>query len=109
MSSSEAPARDRPACPARRPRPHPVLADLPPPGCLKASDGQRALHSFPLPPANRPNGQWLFWRQLNFFRFMPDHKAFAFTQRVFHLLLTDSDFQHLTAVGYGKLKYSVVL
>ena len=64
---------------------------------------------FLLPPADRPNGHRLFSRQLNFFRFMPDQEVFAFTQRVFHLLLTDFDFQHLAAVGHGKPKYRVVL
>ena len=63
----------------------------------------------PLPPADRPNSQWLYSRQPNFFRFMPDHEAFPFTQRIFHLLLTDFDFQHLAAVSYVKPKYSVVL
>jgi hypothetical protein len=38
---------------------------------------------FLLPPADRPNDKWLFSRQLNFFRFMPDHEEFALPQRVF--------------------------
>ena len=64
---------------------------------------------FLLPPADRPNGHRLFSRQLNFFGFVSDHKAFACTERVFHLLQTDFDFEHLAAVGHGKPKYGVIL
>jgi hypothetical protein len=79
------------------------------PGCLLAPDGQCIPSAFLLPHADRPNGKWLFSRQPNFFRFMPDHEAFAFTQHVFHLLLTDFDFQPLATVCHGKPKYGVVL
>src|SRR5262249_40404109 len=51
----------------------------------------------------------MFPSGLYFFRFMADHKAFAFTQRIFHLLQTDFHFQHVAAVRDGKAKYSVVL
>jgi hypothetical protein len=49
------------------------------------------------------------WGQLNFFGFVPDHEASASTERVFHLIYTDFDFQHLAAVGQGKPKYGVIL
>src|SRR5262249_33331678 len=51
------------------------------------------------PPADRPNRQRMFASQLNFFRSMADHETFALTQFVLHLLKTDFDLQHLTAVG----------
>jgi hypothetical protein len=41
---------------------------------------------------------------MNFFRFMADHEGFALTQRVFHLLKTDFDFQPPAAVRHGKPK-----
>src|SRR5262245_46549921 len=51
----------------------------------------------------------MFATQANFFRSMADHETFALTQRVFHLLKTDFDLQHLTAVRYRKPKYGIVL
>ena len=50
------------------------------------------------PPTDRPNGQRMFARQLNFFRFMADYETFARTQCVLHFLKADFDLQHLTAV-----------
>jgi len=50
------------------------------------------------PPADRPNRQRMFASQLNFFGSMADHETFALTQCVLHLLKTDFDLQHLTAV-----------
>ena len=51
------------------------------------------------PPANRTDGERIFPSQLDFFRFMADHKAFTFTQRVLHPVQTNFDFQHLAVVG----------
>ena len=48
-------------------------------------------------------------RELNVFCFMTDHKAFALSQRVFHILPADFDFQDMTAVRERKPKYSIVL
>src|ERR1700758_1370891 len=64
---------------------------------------------FLLPPADRPNGQRPFSRQLNFFRFVSEHKAIPCTARGFHLLQTDFDFEHLAVIGQGKPKYGVIL
>ena len=51
----------------------------------------------------------MFPSQLNFFRFMADHEAFALTERVFHLFQTDFDFQPLAAICHRKPKYTVFL
>ena len=67
------------------------------------------LLAFLLPLADRPNCQGLLSGQLNFFGFVSDHKAFACTERVFHLLQADFDFEHLAAIGQGKPKYGVIL
>ena len=40
--------------------------------------------------------------ELNVFSFMTDHKAFALSQRVFHILAADFDFQDMTAVRERK-------
>ena len=61
------------------------------------------------PPADRPNRERMFFGQPNFFCFMPDEQAFALSQSVLHLLHTNLDVQHLTAVGQGKPQYGVVL
>src|SRR5215469_5877750 len=61
------------------------------------------------PPADRPHDHGIFSTQLDFFRFVADHKAFALAQRVFHSLQTDFDFQYLAAIRHRKPKYSVVL
>ena len=50
----------------------------------------------------------MFASQMNFFRSMADHETFALTQCVLHLLKTDFDLQHMTAVRYRKPKYGVV-
>jgi hypothetical protein len=54
-----------------------------------------------LTTSDRPNGQQLFSRQLNFFRFMPGSETFAVTQCVFHLIQTDFDFHKLAAIRHG--------
>ena len=51
----------------------------------------------------------MFLRQPDFFHFMPDPKAFALTQCVFHLLQTDFDFHHLAAMRQRKAEDGVVL
>jgi hypothetical protein len=44
-----------------------------------------------VPLANRPDSERMFRSELNLFRFMPDHKAVALEQAVFHLLRADLD------------------
>ena len=60
-------------------------------------------------PTDCPHRQRIFPSQLNFFCFMADHKAFAFTERVFHLFQTDFDFQPLAAICHRKPKCSAFL
>src|SRR5215470_2729158 len=61
------------------------------------------------PPADCADRQRMLASQLNFLRFMADHETFAVTQRVFHLLQTDFDFQPLAAVCHRKPKCSAFL
>src|SRR5215467_12845569 len=61
------------------------------------------------PPADRPDCHRVLPSELNFFRFMVDHEAFALTKRVFHLFQTDFDFQPLAAVCHRKPKCSAFL
>src|SRR5262249_53526685 len=62
-----------------------------------------------LSPADEPDRHWAFARQAHFFRFMADHKALAFGQRVLHLLRTDFYFENLAAVGHGKAQFFVLM
>src|SRR5438128_11332887 len=61
------------------------------------------------PPADRPDGQWIFSGQLDFLLFMADHETFALTQRVLHRLQTDLDLQHVPTVRQGKSQDGVLL
>src|SRR6516162_5553110 len=75
-------------------------------GAFWGQDGMAPYASSP--PANRPDDRRTFPSQLNFFGFMADRKAIPLTQRVFHLVQSDFDFQHLGTVCHGKQKYGVV-
>src|SRR5262249_54045394 len=61
------------------------------------------------PPTDLPDHNRIFPSQTEFFCFMADHQAFACTQRVFHLVRTDFDFQCLAAIRYREPKYCVFL
>src|SRR5262249_51843120 len=61
------------------------------------------------PPTDLPDRNRIFPSQTEFFCFMADHQALACTQRIFHLVRTDFDFQCLAAIRYREPKYCVFL
>src|SRR5215471_16912209 len=78
-------------------------------GFISSAEQWRSTLTGSSPPADRPGRDRVLPSELNFFRFMADHKAFALTERVFHLVQTNLDFQPLAAVRHRKPKYGVVL
>ena len=54
--------------------------------CPQSDRVHEHLKAISSSPADWPNSHWIFASELDFLRFMVDHKASPLTQRVLHLV-----------------------